>query len=164
MRNNLSMAKLQLCVEDIFPKHYIKPVTVNYLDSGHCRELELVSSLARVRNNESLLSQMSVICFSQGFNCCLYYQGVRYSGVSARRELTVIGWQVFKSHNYNLNSLLQVCPPVPPFVFVVLFIPLFMFWVVSFMFHPIEFAFPSVWILNSVTQLLKFELHVQQTA
>ena len=32
--------------------------------------------------------QMSVICFCWGFNCCLYYPGVRYSRVSARRELT----------------------------------------------------------------------------
>ena len=85
------MAKLQLCVKAIFPKHYIKPVTVNSLDSGHCRDHKLVSSLARVRNSESLFSQMSVICFGQGFSCCLYYRGVCYSGVSTRRELTVIG-------------------------------------------------------------------------
>ena len=34
-------------------------------------------------------SQTSVICFCWGFSCCPYYRGVRYSGVSARRELTV---------------------------------------------------------------------------
>ena len=36
-------------------------------------------------------SQTSVICFCRGFSCCPYYRGVRYSGVSARRELTVVG-------------------------------------------------------------------------
>ena len=36
-------------------------------------------------------SQTSVICFCRGFICCPFYQGVRYSGVSARRELTVTG-------------------------------------------------------------------------
>ena len=34
-------------------------------------------------------SQMSVIYFCPEFICCPYYRGVRYSGVSARRELTV---------------------------------------------------------------------------
>ena len=32
---------------------------------------------------------MSVIYFCPEFICCPYYRGVRYSGVSARRELTV---------------------------------------------------------------------------
>ena len=36
-------------------------------------------------------SQTSVICFCSGFSRCPYYQGVRYSGVSAKRELTVLG-------------------------------------------------------------------------
>ena len=30
----------------------------------------------------------NIIYFSLGFSCCPYYRGVRYSGVSARRELT----------------------------------------------------------------------------
>ena len=34
-------------------------------------------------------SQTSVISVCWGFSCCPYYRGVRYSGVSARRELTV---------------------------------------------------------------------------
>ena len=34
-------------------------------------------------------SQTSVICFFLGFSCCPFYRGVRYSEVSARRELTV---------------------------------------------------------------------------
>ena len=34
-------------------------------------------------------SQTSATCFCRGFSCCPYYRGVRYSGVSARRELTV---------------------------------------------------------------------------
>ena len=64
------------------------PSTVNSLYSGHCRDLKLVSSVARVRNSGSLF-QMSVIYFCPEFICCPYYRGVRYSGVSARRELTV---------------------------------------------------------------------------
>ena len=35
-------------------------------------------------------SQTSVIWFFLGFSCCPFYRGVRYSEVSARRELTVI--------------------------------------------------------------------------
>ena len=34
-------------------------------------------------------SQTSVIWFFLGFSCCPFYRGVRYSEVSARRELTV---------------------------------------------------------------------------
>ena len=33
---------------------------------------------------------MSLIYFCPEFICCPYYRGVRYSGVSARRELTVV--------------------------------------------------------------------------
>ena len=36
-------------------------------------------------------SQTSLICFCLGFSCCPFYRSVRYSGVSARRELTVLG-------------------------------------------------------------------------
>ena len=36
-------------------------------------------------------SQTSVICFRRGFSCCPFHPGVCYSGVSARRELTVAG-------------------------------------------------------------------------
>ena len=46
-----------------------------------------VSSIARVRNSGNF-SQTSVIYFCRGFSCCPYYQGVRNSEVSARRELT----------------------------------------------------------------------------
>ena len=46
-----------------------------------------MSSSARVRNSGSLFQ--SVIWFFLGFNCCPFYRGVRYSEVSARRELTV---------------------------------------------------------------------------
>ena len=37
-------------------------------------------------------SQTSVICFFLGFSCCPFYRGVRYSEVSARRELTVFAF------------------------------------------------------------------------
>ena len=59
--------------------------------SGHCRDLELVSSLARVRNSGALFQSNVCKQFLVGtYSCCLYYQSVRYSGVSgARRMLTV---------------------------------------------------------------------------
>ena len=59
--------------------------TVPSLYCGHCRDLQLVSSLARVRNSRSLFQ--SNVCLA--FSCCPYYRSVRYSGVSARRELTL---------------------------------------------------------------------------
>ena len=37
-------------------------------------------------------NQTSVICFFLGFSCCPFYRGVRYSEVSARRELTVFAF------------------------------------------------------------------------
>ena len=52
------------------------------------------TSLARVRiwwqfiSNQSNVSSITYLCL--GFNCCSYYRRVRYSGLSARRELTVI--------------------------------------------------------------------------
>ena len=63
--------------------------TVNSLYSGHCRDLKLVSSVARVRNRGSLFPSNVCNLFLPEFICCPYYRGVRYSGVSARRELTV---------------------------------------------------------------------------
>ena len=64
--------------------------TVNSLHSENCRDLELMSSLTRVRNSGSLFQSINVCnSFLPVFCVCLYYQGVRYSGVSARRELTV---------------------------------------------------------------------------
>ena len=36
---------------------------------------------------------MSVNCFCLGFSFCPYYRSVRYSGVSARRELAV--WEPY---------------------------------------------------------------------
>ena len=68
----------------MFCKTNPNETTVNSLYSGHRRDLKLVFSVARV-----YLSQMSVIYFYPEFICCPYYRGVRYSGVSARRELTV---------------------------------------------------------------------------
>ena len=55
----------------------------------HCRDLEFVSSLARVRNNGSLFQSKNCNFFCLGFNYCPYYWGVRYSGVSARQEMAV---------------------------------------------------------------------------
>ena len=68
-----------------------KIATVNSLYCRHWRDLELVSSLARVRNSRNFFCQRSVIYFCLGFSCCPYYWCVRYSGVSARQELTISG-------------------------------------------------------------------------
>ena len=69
--------------------------TVNSLYSGHFRVLKLVSSVARVRNSRSLFQSNVCNFFCPEFICCPYYRGVRYSGVSARRELTVFkNWPI----------------------------------------------------------------------
>ena len=76
----LTLLTLYECVWEFFGSK------VTSLYSGHCRDLELVSLLARVRNSGSLCQS---IYFCLGFSCCPYYWGVRYSGVSARRELSL---------------------------------------------------------------------------
>ena len=63
--------------------------TVNSLYSGHCRDLESVSPLARVRNRVTLFQSSFCNYFCPGFNRSPYYLGVHYSEVSSRRELTV---------------------------------------------------------------------------
>ena len=69
--------------------------TVNSLYSGQFRVLKLVSSVARVRNSGSLFQSNVCNFFCPEFICCPYYRGVRYSGVSARRELTVFkNWPI----------------------------------------------------------------------
>ena len=87
----------------IINHHHLKliwPNTVNSLCSGQCRDLELLSSLARVRNSRSLFQsmQMSVICFRWGISCCPFYRGVLYNGVSARWELTVLTDRLLVNH------------------------------------------------------------------
>ena len=80
---------------------YFTKVTVNSLYWGHCRDLELVSWWAGVRVIAGVyFSQTRFIYFCPGFSFCPYYRGVRYSGVSARRELTVAG--VDRSNVCNL--------------------------------------------------------------
>ena len=54
-----------------------------------CRDLELVSSLARAHNSESLFKSNVCNIFCRGFSCCLNFWGVCYSRVFARWELTV---------------------------------------------------------------------------
>ena len=60
------------------------PNTVNSLYSGHCWDLKLVSSVARVRNSGSLFQS----------NVCNLFLPRIYL-LSARRELTVV---IFSSH------------------------------------------------------------------
>ena len=55
-------------------------ITVNFLYCGHCRDLKLVFSLARVRDSKSF-SRTFVICSCRGFRCCPYYWGVRKARV-----------------------------------------------------------------------------------
>ena len=45
------------------------------------------------------LGQTSVICFRQGFSYCPYCWGVRYSGMFARREKTVLSVSSFSQEN-----------------------------------------------------------------
>ena len=82
--------------------------TVNSLYSGHCRDLKLVSSLARVRNSESLFQSILCNFFYRGFSCCPYYRGVHNSGVSARRKLTVTADGVVWNCTMGLLSLLSL--------------------------------------------------------
>ena len=53
-------------------------------------------------------SQMSVIYFCPEFICCPYYRGVRYNGVSARRELTVRG-SILPLNIYCSVAMIEVC-------------------------------------------------------
>ena len=55
-------------------------ITVNFLYCGHCRDLKLVFSLARVRDSKSF-RRTFVICSCRGFRCCPYYWGVRKARV-----------------------------------------------------------------------------------
>ena len=56
---------------------------------------------------------MSEICFRRGFSYCPYYRGVRYSEVSARRELTVFALAalVVGSSLYP-TDLRDLCAPI----------------------------------------------------
>ena len=64
--------------------------------SSQC-PLQRESVIARI-----YFSQTSVICFFLGFSYCLFYRGVRYSQVPARRELTV-----YKRLMFDLNGFTQ---------------------------------------------------------
>ena len=81
---------------------------VNSLYSGQCRDLELLSLLARVRNRESLFQSILCNFFYRAFSCCPYYRGVHNSGVSARRKLTVTADGVVWNCTMGLLSLLSL--------------------------------------------------------
>ena len=49
-------------------------------------------------------SQTTEIYFCLGFSCCGYYRGVRYSKVSARRELTIRGLERQEKDFFKSNS------------------------------------------------------------
>ena len=69
-------------------------ITVNSLNSGHCRDLELVSSLARVQNKRELSSIKRL--YSVFARDLAAVGGVHYSEVSARCELTVLTKDISK--------------------------------------------------------------------
>ena len=54
----------------------------NTFNSGHPRDQELLSLIARVRNEREFITvQTSVIYVCRGSICCPYYRGVRNSEV-----------------------------------------------------------------------------------
>ena len=78
--------------------------TVSSLDSGHCRDLELVSSLVGVHTHVIVgvsFSQISAVFICLGFCCSPYYRSVCYSRVSARQELTVAGLSLTAGSRQN---------------------------------------------------------------
>ena len=72
---------------------------VNSLYCGHCWDLESVSSLTSVRNSGSFFSVKRLLFVFAGD-----LAGVRYSGVSARRELTVTGSDCSSLSHKTLKS------------------------------------------------------------
>ena len=61
-------------------------------------------------------SPTSVISFYRGFSCCPYYRGVRYGGVSARRELTELRkncnqycWERIMGQRGNIRASARMC-------------------------------------------------------
>ena len=118
----------------IIQKHPPLDSTVTSLYSGHCRDFELVSSLARAHSSESVFQSNVCNIFCRGFSSCPYYWGVCYSRVSTRRELTVlangtptlitvssppytvslsVSWSVSQSGSQSASQwLFQLCPPV----------------------------------------------------
>ena len=72
----LQMLLFILQDEDKVNRSHRWPNTVKSICSGHCKDLELVSSLARVHNSESLYQ--TNVCSIFLFSCCSYYWGVQY--------------------------------------------------------------------------------------
>ena len=62
----------------------------NFLYSGHCRHLKFVCYLVRAHNSGGLFRSNVYNLFCHGFSYCLFYRSVRYSGVFARWEVTVL--------------------------------------------------------------------------
>ena len=61
-------------------------VKVNSFYIGHYRDLELASSLARVRNSESSFqSNVRNLFFPGVFSYCPFYRGVRYTERGVRK-------------------------------------------------------------------------------
>ena len=61
-RPNYDIFSSEFCKNGFFSAFFHLPYTVNSLYSGHCRDLKLVSSVARVRNSGSLFQ--SNVCNS----------------------------------------------------------------------------------------------------
>ena len=97
--------------------------TVDSLYCGHCRDLELVSSSARVHNRGSLLQSNLCSLFFPGIQCC--YQGVRktrvdcicnlytpYSQMADTREKT--GAWSWKRRLKSFSELAECLTRIPP--------------------------------------------------
>ena len=76
-------------------------ITVNSIYCGHCRDLELVSSLARVRNSESLFQSNVCNLFSPGIQLlvsvlseCPLQRGVFEARVGCNRKETSLPVEV----------------------------------------------------------------------
>ena len=69
--------------------------TVNSLYSGHCRDLKLVSSVARVRNSGSLFQSNVCNFFARNLSAVRIIGESVIAGCPQRRELTVFkNWPI----------------------------------------------------------------------
>ena len=85
-------------------------ITVNFLYCGHCRDLKLVFSLARVRDSKSF-SRTSVICSCRGFSCFPYYWGVRKARVDCTLFHLWINTKTIKRDKFTKEQKLleEIC-------------------------------------------------------
>lgn len=106
-----SQKTILLVFHKLFHLRDIVPNTVNFLYSGHCRHLKFVCSLVRVHNSGGLFRSNICNLFCQGFSYRPFYWCVCYSGVSTRREVTVLIFnKIFSNSFWNsaCTKLLEI--------------------------------------------------------